>query len=226
MNNLHDVLRLMNTEKSVDLKSLMQMVSNMNLHVGEYKLSARETDMGGWLICDGRSLSRAKYTALFGVIGTKFGSDNADTFKLPDYRGRVIGQPGLGAGLSTRAMGDAVGTETHTLTEEEMPAHTHSGSTGASGAHTHTVNDPGHTHTQTTTNDDFNNSGENPPGFTADSAGTMTWNNINSSTTGITLQSAGSHTHSFTTHSCGASEAHNNMQPTLFGANVFIFAGN
>ena len=61
----------------------------------------------------------------------------------------------------------------------------------ATQTHNHTassvVTDPGHTHSQTTINDDFNNSGANPPGFTQDSAGSRTWNNINSSTTGITV---------------------------------------
>jgi microcystin-dependent protein len=106
-----------------------------------------------------------------------------------------------------------------------MPSHIHTGTTASDGSHTHDISDPGHTHTQTTTNDDFNNSGTNPPGFSADSAGTRTWNNINSSTTGITILSAGSHTHTFTTGSTGTGLAHNNMQPTLFIGNVFMFSG-
>lgn len=91
--------------------------------------------------------------------------------------------------------------------------------------------------TQTTINDDFNNSGANPPGFTTDSAGTMTWSNINSATTGITVNSAGahshtitvdsggSHTHSFTTDLIGGGNAHNNMQPTLFAGYMMIYTG-
>jgi hypothetical protein len=89
------------------------------------------------------------------------------------------------------------------------------------------VNDPGHTHTQTTINDDFNSSGASPPGFTADSAGTRTWSNINSSTTGITIQTNGVHAHAFTTDG-GAGltgAAFGIMQPTLFIGNTFIFSG-
>jgi|JI10StandDraft_1071094.scaffolds.fasta_scaffold46582_5 microcystin-dependent protein len=192
--------------------------------VGDIKHSAQSNDHNGWLICDGRSLTTTVYDQLYDVIGTSFGTDGVGTFKLPDCRSRVMGAIGQGLLLSNREMGDAVGTETFTLTANELPAHTHTGTTNASGSHTHTVNDPGHTHTQTTINDDFNNSGANPPGFTADSAGSMTWNNISTSTTGITLNGVGDHTHTFTTNSTGSGNAFPMFQPTLFIGNVFIFA--
>jgi microcystin-dependent protein len=197
---------------------------NIGLHIGEYKWSSRTTDYNGWLKCDGRSISRQEYSELFDIIGTSFGSNDSTTFKLPDLRGRVMGGIGQGSGLTNRVMGAAVGTETHILTSTEMPNHSHTGTVDSSGAHTHTITDPGHTHSQTTINDDFNNSGTNPPGFTQDSAGSRTWNNINSSTTGITVNSSGAHTHTFTTNTTGGGEAHNNMQPTTFVGNVFIYA--
>lgn len=44
-----------------------------------------------WLICDGRTISRATYAALFAVLGTSFGAgDGSTTFHIPDLRGRVI----------------------------------------------------------------------------------------------------------------------------------------
>lgn len=164
----------------------------------------------GWALCDGTN-------------GT------------PDLRGRFVLSFGQGTGLTNRLMEQTGGAETHTLTVNEIPSHTHtgitatsgdhnhSGSTSSNGAHSHTVNDPGHTHTQTTINDDYNNSGANPPGFSADSAGSVTWSNINSSTTGITIASNGahahsintdgSHSHTFTTNATGGSLPHNNMPP-------------
>ena len=57
--------------------------------IGDIKQSANPNDHNGWLICDGRSLIRADYAYLFSVIGTSFGSVDADTFRLPDARGRV-----------------------------------------------------------------------------------------------------------------------------------------
>jgi microcystin-dependent protein len=135
-----------------------------------------------------------------------------------------MGCVGQGSGLTNRVLGAVVGAETHTLSSNEIPSHSHTGTTDSNGAHTHTITDPGHTHTQTTINDDFNNSGTNPPGFTQDSAGSRTWNNINSATTGISINSAGAHTHTFTTNTTGGGLAHNNMQPTAFVGNVFIYA--
>ena len=224
MNNIQVLSDAVNTMNFKTLPSIYYLLNNLSLHIGEYKWSSRASDFGGWLKCDGRSLSRTEYAELFEIIGTSFGSDNSQTFKLPDLRGRVMGAVGQGSGLTNRAMGAAVGTETHTLASNEMPSHTHTGTTSSNGAHTHTINDPGHTHTQTTINDDFNSSGTSPPGFTADSAGSRTWSNINSATTGISVNSDGAHTHTFTTGSAGSGQAHNNMQPTAFVGNVFIYA--
>jgi microcystin-dependent protein len=247
MNNIQDIASVVNVINYKTLPSIFEMFANMGFHVGEYKWSARSNDYGNWFVCDGRSLPIDEYNELYEVIGTSFGSNDSISFKLPDLRGRVMGCVGTGANLSSRVIGDKVGSETHTLTTNEIPSHNHTGSTGfngshnhggftsTTGVHSHTVNDPGHTHSQTTINDDFNNSGTNPPGFTADSAGTMTWNNINSSTTGIsinnngdhthTISNDGSHAHTITINSTGGGLAHNNMQPTTFAGNVFIYIG-
>jgi len=244
MNSIFDLHRTVLNLNYEAVPSILEYITNLNFHVGEYKWSSRTEDFGLWFKCDGRSLSRTEYSRLFEVIGTSFGSESEETFNLPDLRGRVMGCVGSGEGLSTRNPGDVVGTETHLLTSNEMPSHTHTGTTNstgshthtttAAGSHTHTINDPGHTHTQTTINDDFNDSGTNPPGFTRDSAGSMTWNNINSSTTGITINSVGEHTHplstvgdhshTITTNSTGGGQAHNIMQPTAFVGHVFIYA--
>ena len=45
----------------------------------------------GWLICDGRAVSRAVYPALYSAVGTSHGSgDGTTTFNLPDYRGQFM----------------------------------------------------------------------------------------------------------------------------------------
>ncbi|MDQ1351144.1 MAG: hypothetical protein QG657_1446 [Acidobacteriota bacterium] len=42
----------------------------------------------GWLPCDGSSVSKTKYSALYAVIGNIDGSGSTDlNFKLPDLRG-------------------------------------------------------------------------------------------------------------------------------------------
>ena len=103
-------------------------------HIGDIKMSVHNSDFYGWLKCDGRSISRTTYADLFAVIGTSFGSANSNSFNLPDCRGRVLGTLGQGSGLTNRNLGSTVGTETHTLTINEMPSHSHtSNAVGGTG---------------------------------------------------------------------------------------------
>ncbi len=199
--------------------------------VGDMKHSAVDEDHIGWLKCDGRLLERDAYPMLFGRIGTAFGSSGTQ-FRLPDPRGRVIGVIGAGAGLTVRAMGDAVGTETHTLTIAEMPAHKHgavdvsgntngSGVTDLSGNHIHTINDPEHSHSYV---NNANNQGTDNVLNTETAADQVDLaQTTGSSATGITINAAGTHAHLIA--STGGSQPHNNMQPTLFAGHLYIFAG-
>lgn len=54
----------------------------------------------GYLVCDGRQVSRTTYSALFSVIGVKYGTgDGSTTFNLPNMIDRVAwgGTSGIGA---------------------------------------------------------------------------------------------------------------------------------
>lgn len=194
-------------------------------HVGDIKMSVHNTDFYGWLKCDGRSVSRTTYADLFAVIGTSFGSSSGTTFNLPDCRGRILGTLGQGVGLTNRTLGQNVGEETHTITTAEMPSHTHTGTTNSDGTHAHSVTDPGHTHNWNfgTEGDDSGTGGSYSEFTTAPGAVSTS---IASATTGITVDSAGEHTHTFTTNSTGSGNSMNVMQPTVFIANVFIYSGN
>jgi len=45
----------------------------------------------GWLLCDGREVSRSDYVVLYNVIGTAWGfGNNSTTFNLPDMRGMFL----------------------------------------------------------------------------------------------------------------------------------------
>ena len=44
----------------------------------------------GYLECNGQLLSRSTYSALFNVIGTKYGSTDGNNFRVPDLRGEFI----------------------------------------------------------------------------------------------------------------------------------------
>ena len=91
----------------------------------------------GFLLCYGQAISRSTYADLFSAISTTYGTgDGSSTFNVPDLRGRVVaGQDDMGGssanrltdqtgGLNGDTLGDTGGSETHTLTTAQMPAHT------------------------------------------------------------------------------------------------------
>jgi microcystin-dependent protein len=147
--------------------------------IGSITAYTLATSPPGWLICDGTAVSRVTYAALFAVIGTTFGTgNNSTTFNLPNYQGAFL----RGTGTNGVYSGPSLNTSQNHATQ----THTHTANS--------VVNDPGHVHSQTTVNDDFNNSGgsgypvgSNPSFAPYDSAGTRTWTNINSQSTGVTV---------------------------------------
>lgn len=178
----------------------------------------------GYVVCDGRAVSRTDYAALFQRISTTYGAGNGTTtFNVPDLRGRAaFGADNMGgvdagrlsaAGGITGAVGSSGGTETVTLTEAQLAAHDHTGSTGTAGGvaagttgtdgvhnhggvtgggggHTHTgdtLNSGNHTHTGSTTSE-VHNHGYVTPQFTnitADSGAIITglWSGTSSGST-------------------------------------------
>ena len=173
--------------------------------VGDTKLSVASRDHLGWLNCDGRTLNVTDFYQLWLVVGYSFGGSGTQ-FNLPDMTGRVAGTVGSdGVGPTTWALGDVSGEQVHTLTIPEMPSHTHTGTTDISGAHTH-----GYTATNS------NNVDRGLP---------ITDTPANSGTNAATTGSAGLHAHTFTTAARGGSLPHQNMQPTLFLGNTFVYSG-
>lgn len=79
----------------------------------------------GWAFCDGTSLVIRQFPALYSIIGSKFGGDSRIYFSLPDLRTRIPIGSGQGAGLTERSVGGVGGTESVTLTEQQVMAHTH-----------------------------------------------------------------------------------------------------
>jgi len=93
--------------------------------IGEVRMFGGNFAPRDWAFCDGRLLSIASYTTLFAVIGTIYGGDGRTTFGLPDLRGRAPMHPGSGPGLTRRVQGERGGSETETLSETQLPSHTH-----------------------------------------------------------------------------------------------------
>ena len=79
----------------------------------------------GWAFCDGQLLPISQNTALFSLLGTVYGGDGKSNFALPNLQGCAPMHPGQGPGLSLRDLGETAGSETVTLLESEMPAHSH-----------------------------------------------------------------------------------------------------
>lgn len=75
--------------------------------------------------CAGALIAISQNSALFSLLGTKFGGDGRTTFGLPELRGRVPFGEGSGPGLPTYLMGQKVGFEEVTLVAANLPSHTH-----------------------------------------------------------------------------------------------------
>ena len=79
----------------------------------------------GWAWCDGQLLPLSQNTALFSLLGTTYGGNGKSNFALPDLQGRAPMHPDQGPGLSLHDLGETGGSETVTLLESEIPAHSH-----------------------------------------------------------------------------------------------------
>ena len=104
--------------------------------IAEIRIFAGNFAPRGWAFCDGQILPISQNTALFALIGTIYGGDGRTTLGLPDLQGRAPMHPGRGSGLTSRRLGQRVGTETVTLTEAQIPSHSHNarGQTAAGNA--------------------------------------------------------------------------------------------
>ncbi len=96
-----------------------------NPFLGSIRIFAFNFAPEGWAPCNGQLMSVAQHTALFSLLGTRYGGDGKTTFALPDLQCRVPIHAGQGAGLSSYDVGSKGGATTVTLSEAEMPAHLH-----------------------------------------------------------------------------------------------------
>lgn len=97
---------------------------------------AGATEPSGWLLCDGRSVSRTTYANLFTALGgaaSPYGGVTATNFNLPDLRTRVpVGffstdsdTDPTGTNNALNSLGKTGGSKVHTLVWNEMPNHDH-----------------------------------------------------------------------------------------------------
>lgn len=89
-------------------------------YVGEIRMFGGNFAPAGWALCNGQTMSISENDVLFNLIGTTYGGDGQTTFNLPDLRSRVpIHQS------SNDVIGATGGQETVTLTQAQIPSHSH-----------------------------------------------------------------------------------------------------
>jgi microcystin-dependent protein len=74
----------------------------------------------GWAFCDGQLIPISENDVLFTLLGTTYGGDGQETFALPNLQSRVPMHVGSGF-----VLGQAAGVESVTLTNQQIPIHTH-----------------------------------------------------------------------------------------------------
>jgi microcystin-dependent protein len=133
------------------------------------------------------------------------------------------------------------GTHNHSASTDNQGTHNHSASTDNQGLHSHTSNATGGQGNYGLAIADGTNTVVDTDGSSGELnvwtvPGALNINNNglhNHSVTvvdnglhnhSVTVVDNGLHTHTFTTNSAGTGGAHQNMQPTLFGGNLFILS--
>lgn len=181
----------------------------MDEYVGTIKIFAGSFVPRGYLPCDGRELPVSRYQLLFYMISNTYGGDGKTTFKLPDFRDRLIVGVSNNADLGVKKdfeLNHKVDLE-GTVQAENLPIHQHEAS-----ALIHVNNEEG---TSTNPiNQIIGNFGEDDKSFNDDDVtGAM-----NARATTVTI---GNHNHTPTSIK---SQVEINVQQAYVGLNFIICA--
>jgi microcystin-dependent protein len=80
----------------------------------------------GWALCNGQIINIVTNTALFSLLGNKFGGDGKVTFGLPDLQGRtIIGSGAATPNTSAVEWAEKGGATSVALTINNFPVHNH-----------------------------------------------------------------------------------------------------
>ncbi len=94
-------------------------------YLGEIKIVGSTYAPQGYAVCNGQMMSVAQYSALFSVLGIRFGGNGVTTFGLPNLQAAAPMGAGNGPGLEPRTVGDTSGVASVSLMIAEIPTHDH-----------------------------------------------------------------------------------------------------
>lgn len=94
-------------------------------YIGEIRIFSGNYAPRGWALCNGQLLSIPQNTALFSILGTKFGGDGKTNFALPNLMGKTPLHYGHGTGLEKKDFAKEGGTVGEILLTSQIPSHTH-----------------------------------------------------------------------------------------------------
>ncbi|HEX9954350.1 MAG TPA: tail fiber protein [Allosphingosinicella sp.] len=101
--------------------------------IGEIRMFAGSFAPAGWAFCSGQQIPISENNALYALIGTTYGGDGQQNFNLPNLQGRIPIHMGQGPDGTSYVQGESAGTETVTLTTQQIPNHTHPGLASSTG---------------------------------------------------------------------------------------------
>jgi microcystin-dependent protein len=94
-------------------------------YVGEIRMFAGSFNPVGWEYCNGQLMPISENEVLFQLIGTTYGGDGQSNFALPNLQSRFPIHFGTGASGIAHPLAEMGGTESVTLTVQQIPAHSH-----------------------------------------------------------------------------------------------------
>jgi microcystin-dependent protein len=97
-----------------------------NPFIGEIRMFGGNFAPAGWAFCQGQLMAIAQNDALFTLIGTTYGGDGQETFGIPDLQGRMPVHQGTNPQGGNYIIGQQGGSESVTLTTNQIPSHPHS----------------------------------------------------------------------------------------------------
>jgi microcystin-dependent protein len=222
-----DLLKKLNFDTQIQTSSVSNFSDDSTIATTSYVHSHMPTGMlisfagsvapDGWLLCDGSQVSQTIYAKLYAVIGNTYGTalDTSRNFVLPDLRGRnIVGTSG------SYPLAQKQGSENVTLEVRHLPTHSHTGTTDSAGSHNHTATDSGHNHLY----EDIYFTENRGQGQNLFGTGSSTDNDndkyarnnyTNTGYANISVESAGSHSHTFTTSSVGSGNSFSIIQPYI-----------